>query len=186
MPPPMMAMRFMVSWPTLYLGAKALPTLALNATSTQHCLPQHSLRLHGLAREILHQTGQVLDVLNWRFGQDAMAQIKDVAWASGRGLQNSFSAGFQFLPIREQKCRVEIALHGTLEVEAAPGIVHGHAPIYAHDVGSRFFHGREQAGGIGTEIDDWHSRFPQGLNEFPGTRQDVTAVVFDAKAADPT
>ena len=102
----------------------------------------------------LHETRQILHVVHRGFGQDAVAEIEDVAGAAGGEAQNFFGAGFQFLPVGEEQHGVEIALHGAPVIEARPAFVERDAPVEADDVGSGFAHGGQQRGGVDAEIND--------------------------------
>jgi hypothetical protein len=52
-------------------------------------------------RIFLDEAGEVLHIFYWGFGEDAVAEIEDVAGASGGELQNLLGARFQFFPVRE-------------------------------------------------------------------------------------
>ena len=57
------------------------------------------------------EIAQRFHIFHRSFGKDAVAEIEDVAGASGGLAQNIFGPRFKFLPVREQKHRIEIALH---------------------------------------------------------------------------
>ena len=66
---------------------------------------------------LLHKARQVLHVLDRGFGQDAVAEIEDVAGTSGGAAKNVFRARFQFFPVGEQQYGIEISLHGGTVIE---------------------------------------------------------------------
>ena len=56
-----------------------------------------------------------LYVVHRSFGKNAVAEIEDVAGASGGLAQNIFGPLFEFFPIGEEQHGIEIALHGAFE-----------------------------------------------------------------------
>ena len=90
-------------------------------------LPASGFRLPGAARELrrrilLHETRQILHIVDRRFRQDAVAEIEDVAGASSGAAQNVFRARLQFLPVGEQQHGIKIALHGASRDRAGPSL----------------------------------------------------------------
>src|ERR1700721_307513 len=133
----------------------------------------------------LHQAREVFYVVYRRFGEDAMAEIEDVAGASGGEAQNCFGSRLQFLPIREQEDGIEIALHGAAMMEIAPALVERDAPIETDDVGASFIHGGEKGGAIGTEINNGSAGLLQALDHGGDVGQNVAAIILDTQATDP-
>ena len=115
-----------------------------------------------------------------------MAEIEDVAGASGGELQNVFGAGLQFFPVGEKQDGIQIALHGAAMFEIAPALIERDAPVEADDFGSGFIHRGKQRGAVGAKINDWRAGLLQALDQGGDVRQNVAAVVFHAEAADPT
>jgi hypothetical protein len=114
-----------------------------------------------------------------------MAEIEDVAGASGGEAQNFFSSRLQFLPIREQEDGIEIALHGAAMMEIAPALVERDAPIETDDVSASFIHGGQKRGAICTEINNGSAGLLQALDHGGDVGQNVAAIIFDTQAADP-
>ncbi len=114
-----------------------------------------------------------------------MAEVEDVAGASGGESQNFSRAGFQFLPVGEKQDGIEISLHGTAMVEIAPTFIERDAPIEADDVGSGFIHRGQQRGAVGAKINYRCAGFLQALDHGCNMRQNVAAIIFNAEAADP-
>src|SRR5260370_12401290 len=141
-------------------------------------------QIHG--RVFLHQTRKVLHVLDRGLGQDAVAQIEDVAVAAARELKNMLGARFQLLPIREEQDRVQISLDGAAIFEIAPAFVQRDAPVEADDFSAGFIHRGQQRGAISAEIYDGRAGLLQTLHQISDVRQDVTAIILDAQTADPT
>ena len=133
----------------------------------------------------LHEASQVLHIVDWGFGEDAVAEIEDVAGASGGAAENVFGARLQFLPVGEEQNRIEIALHGALVIEASPAFVERDAPVEADDVRSGLFHRGQERGAVGAEINDGRAGFLQLLHHGGDVGQDVAAIVFHAEASDP-
>ena len=73
-------------------------------------------------RIFLHEAREVLHIVDRSFGQNAVAEIEDVAGASGGALQNIFRARFQFFPVGEQQHGIEIALHRAFDARAAASL----------------------------------------------------------------
>ena len=134
----------------------------------------------------LHEARQIFHILDGSLRQNAVAKIKDVAGASGGAAQNIFRSRLQLFPVGEQQHRIEIALHGATMVEALPAFVERNAPVESDDVRARFFHGGQQRGAVGAEINDGRSRLLQLLHHAGDMRQDVAAIIFHAQASDPT
>ena len=114
-----------------------------------------------------------------------MAEIEDVAGASGGASQNVLCARLQLRPVGEKKNWIKIALHGAFVIEARPTFVERDAPIESNDVRSSLFHGGQQGGAVGTEINNGYSSFLQLLHHGGDVGKDVAAIVFHAEASDP-
>src|SRR5271170_2054863 len=113
---------------------------------------------------LLNQAGQVFHVFHGSFGEDAVAQIEDVAGASGGESKNVFGARLQLLPIGKKQDGIEIALYGAAMFEIAPALVERNAPVETDDFGSGLTHRGEQSGGVGAEINYGRARLLQALD----------------------
>src|SRR5580704_19216702 len=108
-----------------------------------------------------------------------------MAGASRGQTKDFLCARLQFFPIRKKQNGIEIALHGTAVFEVAPAFIERDAPVEADDIGPSFIHRRQQGSTVGAEINDGRTLL-QPPDEDRDGRQDVTAIVLNAKAADPT
>src|SRR5258707_2386187 len=137
-------------------------------------------------RMFLHKTSQVLHILDGCFRQDAMAKVEDVAGPLTRTAQDIFRARLQFLPAGKEQHRIQVALHPTSMLQAAPALVQRDAPVETDYFGSRLFHRGQKSRAIGSEINDRHACLLQSLHHAGDMRQYVPAVIFDAQAPPPT
>ncbi len=92
-----------------------------------------------------------------------MAEIEDVAGASGGELENILGTRFQFFPICEEQHGIQISLHGAAVVEIAPTFIERDAPVEADHFRSGFVHRGKQRGAIGAEINNRRAGFLQTL-----------------------
>src|SRR5450432_1000437 len=144
------------------------------------------LRWHRLDGVFLDKPRQVLDVLNRGLGENPVTEVEDVAGASRGGLQNSFGARPELLPIRKQKRGVEITLDRALKVEAAPGVIHGQTPVDADYVRTGFLHGGQQRGCVGAKINYGDAGLFERVDKFGGSGLHIAAIVLDAETTNPT
>src|ERR1035437_1065091 len=94
------------------------------------------------------------DGFYWGVGDDAVAEVEDVAGAS-YGLGEDFGdAGSEDLFGGEESDGVEVALDGDGVVEGAPGLIKRSAPVEAEDVAGGLAHGGQDRCGVDTEVDD--------------------------------
>ena len=70
-------------------------------------------------------------------------------------------------------------------IEAGPAFVERDAPVESDYVGAGLFHGGEERGAVGAEINDGRSGFLQLLHHGGNVGEYREAIVLDAKAADP-
>jgi hypothetical protein len=73
-------------------------------------------------------------VVDRSFGEDAVAQIENMACTAGGTAQNVGGAGFDFFRRREQGNRIEITLHGNIVTDGSPSLVEIDPPVQADDV----------------------------------------------------
>src|SRR5580658_6271270 len=86
-------------------------------------------------------------------GNDAVAEVEDVAGAAGGEREDLEDAGFEDLFGSEESDRVEVALHGGVVSDGAPAGVERDAPVEADDVGAGLAEGGKEAGGVDAEVD---------------------------------
>src|SRR5580692_4100544 len=86
-----------------------------------------------------------LDVFDRGVGHDAVAQIEDVARATGGGSQNRLDASFEDLEGCKECDGVKVALDGVAMAYRAPALVERLTPVEADDIGTGRSHGAEQA-----------------------------------------
>ena len=92
----------------------------------------------------LDEVDDVEDGVDGGVGDDAMAEVEDVAWAAS-GLREDFAdAGFEDGFGGEECDGVEVALHGAMRTEGAPAFVERDAPVEADDVGAGFAEGGQE------------------------------------------
>ena len=80
------------------------------------------------------------DVIDRRFGQDAVAEIEDVAGASGGLIENHLGTAANFGRLGEQRDRIEITLNGDIVAEPRPGLGEIDAPIETDDIAAGLAH----------------------------------------------
>src|ERR1035438_523567 len=146
------------------------------------CLGTGSLRQF----EVAHHTDHGLDVFYRRVGNNAVAEVEDVAWTAGGGVQDFVDALFQHFRRSEEGDGIEIALHRMAVPDGAPAFVEGLPPIEADDVGSGGSHGAEKSRCLDAEVDYRHAQFLHGADEAFGSLESIVAVVGGAERADPT
>src|SRR5215468_2861431 len=81
---------------------------------------------------LLHILAQAFHVLDRGFGQDAMAEVKNVPWASCGPVEYLAGAGLDILPVRKQEHRVQISLYSALKSHQFPPFIQRDAPIEPH------------------------------------------------------
>ena len=77
----------------------------------------------------LDPVGDVDDRLDWGFGDDAVAEVEDVAGTAVGGSEDFFDAGFEDGFGGEEANGVEVALHRCAVTDRAPALVERDAPI---------------------------------------------------------
>src|SRR5262249_49570232 len=86
----------------------------------------------------------------------------------------------------KEQHRIQIALYCPLKVQATPCLVQRKTPVYTDHLSAGLFHGRQQRGCIGAEVDDGNVRGLQPPDEVSGGGQSIPAVIFHAQASYPT
>src|SRR5438876_10797599 len=93
-----------------------------------------------------------LEILDGRVGQDAVAQVEDVAVATARTAQHVARPLANEVCRPQQHSRVEIALDAQPVTDAAPTLVERHAPVERHDVRPGLRYRLELPRGTGAEM----------------------------------
>ncbi len=89
---------------------------------------------HALSpRKFMHRVDQCDRIINRRLREDAVAEVEDVAGAAGGLSENFGGAAADFGAVGEKHAGVEVALHGAVEADGAPGVVEANAPVDADD-----------------------------------------------------
>ena len=118
-------------------------------------------------------------------GDDAVAEVEDVAGAvCGEG-EDLFDAGLEDGGRGEEGDGVEVALDRAAGAGGAPTFVEGDAPVEAEDVCGGFAEGGEERGGVYAEVDDGDAEGLDAGDELGGGGEAVLAVVGDGERAGP-
>ncbi len=134
---------------------------------------------------LFHPLDELDDVFDRGAGDDAVAEVEDVAGAAGGGGEDFGDAGVEDFLRGEEGDGVEVALDGDAVVEGAPGLVEGGAPVEAEDVAAGLAHEGEEGGGFDAEVDDGDAEGLDAADEFGGGGEAVVAVVGDGESAGP-
>src|ERR1035437_5710539 len=95
-------------------------------------------------------------VIDRRIRKYSVAEIEDMSGASARLIENRAGACPEFGNVREQRDRIEIALHRHAVIEPRPRVGEIDAPIQADNVAARLAHQLEQVSRHGPEMDYGH------------------------------
>ena len=116
-----------------------------------------------------------------------MAQVKNVPAPAPHRIEHAPRLSLDFFKRREQRNRVQIALHADLVAQAIPRDIEIHAPIDADDIAPGFFQQFENPRGAGAKVDQRGVcvLFDQ-RDGFLRMGQGVFAVIGGAQRADPT
>src|SRR5829696_6774710 len=102
---------------------------------------------------------QALDLIDRRAREQSVAEIENKAGLFRRLVKHLLRARFERGPGRQERDRVEIALHRDPGAEQLAGFAEIDAPIDTDDVRARRAHQREQSAGIDAEENDRDTRF---------------------------
>ncbi len=125
------------------------------------------------------------DVFDWGSGDDAVAEVEDVAGAASGSGEDFLYAGVDDVLRGEEGDWVEVALDGTAGACGLPAFSQRDAPVETEDIGSGLAEGGEERGGVHAEVDDWDTEGADTLDEFGGGGEAVLAVVGDRERAGP-
>ena len=138
-----------------------------------------------LEAEFADHADDGLHIFDRRAGNDAVAEVEDVAGPSTGGAQNLFDALLEKFDRGEERDGIEIALHCVTVADGAPAFVEGLPPVEADHVGAGRSHGFEQARGFNAEVDDGHAQSLHGADEALGRFEGIVAIVGETERADP-
>src|ERR1700739_4427722 len=82
-----------------------------------------------LLAHFVHGVDQRAHVIDRRFGQDAVAEVEDMAGAAGRPVENQADAPANLGDTSEERDRIEVALHANPISNARPRLAKVDAPV---------------------------------------------------------
>src|SRR5208282_4020314 len=129
------------------------PNPIINTASHFASAAMASARAHLVNR--IDQRDYVIDRRLWKY---SVAEIEDMSGASARLIENRAGACADFGNVREQRDRIEIALHRHAVIEPRPRVGEIDAPIEPQNVAARLAHQLEQVPRHGPEMNDRHVR----------------------------
>ncbi len=88
----------------------------------------------------MHHFDYGFHVFDRRFLQDAMSEIEDMPGSLGRLIENATHPPFEFSARRQQRHRIEIALHSSIEPDRLPPSIEIDAPVESNHVAASAFH----------------------------------------------
>src|ERR1700682_4905467 len=86
---------------------------------------------------LMYVTRKRLHVLDRRRGQDAVAEVEDVAGPAAGAREHVVGGRDDPLERTQQHCGLPVALNAAIEPDALPGFVERRAPVGANDIASR-------------------------------------------------
>src|SRR5208282_4427029 len=110
------------------------------------------------AAQFVDRIDQRYHVIDRSLGQNAVAEIEDVARAPAGLVQNRLRARANLAHVGEQHDRVEISLYRDAVTETRPRLAQVHAPVKPDHVAARLAHQLEQVAGYGSEVNHRHAR----------------------------
>ena len=115
-----------------------------------------------------------------------MAKIENVTRPPGCEIEHVLCMLPHLFPVGEQHGWIQIPLHSTRMPDPFPTFIKRNAPIKAYYIRTYFFYCGKECGGIGSEVNDRHTSGLHFANQFCRSRQNMTAIVLNRKAALPT
>ena len=132
--------------------------------------------------DVLHEASEVGGV---GLGQDAVAEVEDVARATSGAGKYVVGTGLGYLEGSEEHGGVEVALNAVMVANAGPRAVKGHTPIDAHQVAAYVGHEFKEGSRPGSEMNGGHSKLAKLLEDAAGVGHDVLLVLVGTEDADP-
>src|SRR5262245_66006972 len=112
-----------------------------------------------------------------------MADVEDVAWTAARALEHLVDPDTQLAPRSQERRRVEIPLHGSLEPDVLPRLVERQRPVEADDVTTALRRVGEVGAHAESEVDHRNARGRDLREQLAVVRRDVPEVVLPAERA---
>src|SRR5580658_547771 len=139
-----------------------------------------------LELEGMYHAHHCLHIFNRSAGNDAVAEIENVAGTTARIAQNLFHAQLNNLKRREERDGIEVALHRAARTHGTPALVERLPPVEADYVSACRRHIGEQTRGFNAEVNYGHAHLLHGSDEPLGRLEDIFAIVGQREGADPT
>ena len=124
-------------------------------------------------------------VLDRRAGQDAVAQVEDVAGTASRAPQDVVHAGQEALARGEEQRRIEVALDGDVGPRALPALVEWRPPVDADDGAAGLALDRQQVAGGRPEVDLGHIQAVEPVEDPPDVGEHELQIVLLVERPDP-
>src|SRR6266571_33627 len=133
----------------------------------------------------MNSVDQDLEILDGRFGQDAVSQVEDMAVAATRATKHVARSFANEVGRSQQHGRVEVALNPRPCADAAPSFVKRQAPVEGHDVRPGIRYRLEQTQGVGAEVDAGNAERLERPEYCARMVHDSRLIVFARKRAHP-
>ena len=134
--------------------------------------------------QLMHRVHESDRVIDWRFLEDAVPQIKDVPRTPVRQIQNLANTAANRLSIRQQYTRIEISLDGAIEANLSPSLVQIDSPIQPNNGRAALGHQRQQRWISGGKTDDGNPG-NNATNDLLYVGQHVGSVFGGPQTTDP-
>src|SRR6266508_4366402 len=126
----------------------------------------------------MNRLDQDLEILDRRFGQNAVTEVEDVARLSAGAAQHFTRAFADQVRWAEQHRWVEVALNPAREADSAPSVVQSYAPVQGHYVRTGFRDWLGEARGVGPEVNPRHVERLERLEDCASVAHDARFVVL--------
>src|SRR5690349_4072989 len=107
----------------------------------------------------MHPPGQFLNVFEWCVRQDAVAEIENVARASGSATQHVVGGSEEAIRGSEERGRIEISLDGSVVSNRCPCFIERQPPVDADHIATGVREVGENGGRADAEMDDRYAKF---------------------------
>src|SRR5262245_13281871 len=109
----------------------------------------------------MHVLDEKPHILDRGLGENAVAEVEDVPWATGCLLQDRLGARRDLFLSRKKNYRIEVPLHSAAMGEHPPTAIERNAPVESDDVGIRLLHEWKQGRRVCAEINYRNTGTPQ-------------------------